>query len=202
MNNDSSLDDRTTNENIHFRGWIVKTFLSYTKEIVSAVIIGVAVTVFSATIMNYFSSSTDTDETLMGTEEPLKVNPPQLETTQATNRIYFIKANLASVLAAVSPLKMQIMMYYQETGELPKNPGDIELSAFDLAEHKQIESSYLTTEGAIGVQLSEIFGKDKYLEISPHSSKNGAFIKWNCHTNINKKYLGITKNRMCEYKTK
>lgn len=126
-------------------------------------------------------------------------NISQVETTEATNRIYFIKAHLANVFSVISPLKTQVAIFYQSMGELPTNKDDIDLEAFDLAEYKQIESSYFTKEGSIGVQLSEFFGEDKYLELLPKASKNGAFIKWSCSTNISKKYLGISRSRICEY---
>lgn len=48
-------------------------------------------------------------------------------------------------------------------GELPKSPSDIELDAFDLTERKQIDSSYMTDESSIAVELSEFFGGGKYL---------------------------------------
>ena len=78
-------------------------------------------------------------------------------------------------------------MYFQMTGEFPKKEEDIDISSFDLEEHKHIKSSFMTEVGGIGVYLPEDFGDKKFLLLQPNTSKNGAFIKWRCSTNVDEK---------------
>tara|TARA_B100000809_G_scaffold11923_1_gene11085 strand:- start:115 stop:699 length:585 start_codon:yes stop_codon:yes gene_type:complete len=174
------------------KGQLSPIIISHSKEIVIAVIVGVLITVFSAIILDYFSYETDAEE------DAVYLQPPSQVVT-INHRGYIVRAGLANVLSSLSPLKMQIQMHFHMMGEFPTKKKDIAMSSFDLEEYDQINSSFMTERGGIGVYLSEVFGNEKFLVLEPKTSKNGSFIKWRCVTNVNEKYLGIPANKICEF---
>ena len=171
-----------------------KKLLLHSKEVIVAVVIGVIITVLSTIILDYYHPENYPEEKIVYLEShsPIDVAMP-------SHRDYIIRAGLANVLASISPVKMQIQMYFQMMGEFPTKQEDINILAFDLDEHEQIKSSFMTKEGGVGVYLANTFGDEKYLVLQPNTSKRGAFIKWRCLTNVDEKYLGIPKSRFCEF---
>ncbi|NMP31991.1 hypothetical protein HII17_10470 [Thalassotalea sp. M1531] len=155
-------------------------------------ILGVAVT-FGITVM--LMSMLSKDKTA---EQPTYNQlPTPVDLVTPTYRNHVVRANFANVLAMVTPVKMQIATHYQMTGEFPRGRNDVDIRMFDLNEHELITSSEITNQAAIKISLSKDFGQNKKLVLQPKASKNGAFIKWNCLTNIDKKYLNNTQ--MCNH---
>ncbi|MCJ8318380.1 MAG: pilin [Colwellia sp.] len=186
------LDKVITIKKVKVKGQLSSTIILYSKEIIIAVIVGVMITVFSAVILDYFSAEIDMEE------DAVYLQPPSQVVT-VNHRSYIVRAGLANVLASLTPLKMQIQMHFQMMGEFPTKKKDIAMSSFDLEEYDQINSSFMTEIGGIGVYLSEVFGNEKFLVLEPKISTNGSFIKWRCVTNVNEKYLGIPANRICDF---
>jgi len=167
----------------------------YGVEILSAVIVGVLVTI----VVSVFSSNLPFFEE----QEDLVVlaSPAILaESTAPTHRSAYIRAMLAQVLSHTSLAKMQIDQYYMSTGKLPKNIQDIGMSALDYQEFEVIDDFYITSKGGIRVALSSDFGNQKALVLQPKVSSSGAMIHWRCETNVEKEHLGIKTMPLCNYK--
>lgn len=136
-------------------------------------------------------------------EEPVDVfdnSETQLATgtVNPTYRPYYSQSQLANVYALIAPVKMQITTYYQMNGEFPKEDKDIDLELFDLTEHELINTSRITPNGVLEIGLADSFGTKRKMLIKPNTSKNGAFIKWHCLTNIDKQLLG-SNTHFCRY---
>lgn len=191
---DKDLVDHKTTKKVVAKSQLPKILLLHGKEIFAAIVIGVIITVISSVILDYIFPEIEQEPNTTYFQPP-----PQIEVSEPNHRGYFIRAGLANVMSSLMPIKTQIHMYFQMTGEFPKKEEDIDISSFDLEEHKHIKSSFMTEVGGIGVYLPEDFGDKKFLLLQPNTSKNGAFIKWRCSTNVDEKYLGIPKNRMCDF---
>ncbi|NRA52539.1 MAG: pilin [Gammaproteobacteria bacterium] len=161
------------------------------KTIIYGIVIGVTISVLSSKFMNGAVPESSDNKVYL-------VSAAQSELTVASYRNYYIRASLAGVLANIGPVKAQISTYYQIMGKFPTSKQDLDIAAFDLAEHDHINWAMLTDSGGIKVTLSNELGINKYLVLQPKTSKNGAFIKWRCMTNVDDKYLGIRQHRICE----
>lgn len=191
MDKDNDLHDEEVEYREDTRRGMPGVFVSHSKEIVSTIVIGVIVTILSAFINDYFFEEDSFSEYPVADYQNI---PP--EVSAPSMRQHFIRANLANVIANITPIKMHINEYFMVKGTFPKTNKDMDLSMFDLQELDVIENAYLTDNGSVDVELSNEFGDGKILSIQPIASKNGAFIKWRCVTNIERKYLGV--NKMCE----
>ncbi len=192
MSENDTTDDKVV-EKEHIKNMFSRLLVLHSKEILAAVVIGVIITVLSTIILNFIFPEVEQETSTVDFQ-------PQMVMQEPNHREYVVRAGLANVMVSLAPIKMQIQMYFQMTGEFPTKREDINLSKFDLEEHEHIDSSFLTDGGGIGVYLPKNFGDEKFLAIQPSTSKSGAFIKWTCITNIDEKYLGIPKMRMCEFK--
>jgi len=194
MMEDNDVVEQRAVEKEAIKSQLPKVLILHSKEIIAAVVIGVIITVFSSVILNFIFPEIEPETNTTNFQPQSKV-----ETFEPNNRDYFVRAGLANVMASLMPVKMQIQIYFQMKGEFPKKGRDIKISSFDLEEYKHINSSFMSDGGGIGVYLHKDFGDKKFLILQPSTSKNGAFIKWNCTTNVEEKYLGIPQNRMCEF---
>jgi len=196
MDRDDKLNNIKSAEQNKVSKALPKKLLLHSKEVIAAVVIGVIITVLSTVILDNYYPETELEEKFVLIES---LSQSQIGVAEPSHRNYLIRAGLANVLASISPVKMQIQMHFQMMGEFPTKQEDINISAFDLDEHEQIKSSFMTKEGGVGVYLANTFGDEKYLVLQPNASKSGAFIKWRCLTNVDEKYLGIPKSRLCEF---
>ena len=166
----------------------------YSIEIISAVIVGLLVTI----LVSYFSSNLpfleDQPEQIAATSYVIPA-----ESSQPTNRSMYMRAKLSQVLSHTSIAKIYITEYVMATGEPPKNIEDIGLSSTEFEEVEEIKLLYLTAEGGVGVVLSDDFGDNKLLVLQPKVSKGGSTITWRCETNVEKEYLGIPKMALCKH---
>jgi hypothetical protein len=158
--------------------------VSHSREILSAVAVGVLVTVISGSLLDGEDASNI---------------QPDFRQPDATYRNHFVRANLAQVVSALSPVKMAIAEYYGFSGKLPSDQSEIDLSIYDLLAYDLIEDAVLTAEGKIEIELSDDFGINKYLSMAPLVSEHGAHITWQCMTNIEKVHLGSSVTRFCEH---
>ncbi len=166
----------------------------YSKEIIAAVIVGVIITVSSAVILEYIYPE---NENIANAD--VSQNSTHMNTVEPSHREYVIRAALANVYSALLPIKTHINVYFQTMGTFPLGK-EVDISKYDLDELKYVSSSFLTEEGGFGVNLTEEFGQKKSLVLTPSSSRNGAFIKWQCVTNVDEKYLGLPQSRFCDFK--
>lgn len=182
--------------------------------------IGVGVTLVIAHFVMPFFASTPNDEktqniTPIATSSTNTIASPSIEekavdvfqdsvSKQATGPVtptyqrYYSQANLANVYSVITPVKMHIATYYQMHGEFPKTNEDIDLELFDLTEHQSINSAQFNKLAVLEIGLSESFGVSKKIFLKPSTSKNGAFIKWDCVTNIDKKLL-VNNSHLCRH---
>lgn len=120
------------------------------------------------------------------------------DTSQITQRSYYIRSKLAQVLNDITMMKMYIGEYYMATGELLTNIDELGgITIEDFEENESIDKFFLTKNGGVGVSLSKDLGVDKSLILIPKVSKSGAMIKWRCETNVEQKYLGVPKAAFC-----
>ncbi len=168
---------------------------SYSIELFSAVSIGFLVTIMAAMFPKYFSFFDEVESHV--------VQAPQeafIDTAQATNRHFYVRAMLSQVLSDITFTKIYFSEYVMATGKLPSDISDLGYSIDELKEYDYIEDSFLTKESGIGVLLSKDFGENKTLVLLPKISVSASHIKWKCITNIDEKYLGISKIAVCEYR--
>jgi hypothetical protein len=170
---------------------IINMALSHSKEIVSAVIIGVIVTVISTLIVNGGTNTNDGNQAI-GSQSPSSQGATQ------TNRAYMIRSQLGQVLSTITMAKMYLSEYYMMEGTLPTTSKQFDIARLDLNESQLIDKAYLVSSG-IGVSLSKTFGTDKRLALIAVPSKSGARLNWRCETNIEQKYLGIGGSNICDF---
>jgi hypothetical protein len=192
MNNNMTEESKQDNGTKRLReNSILKIAISHSKEIISAVLIGVLVTVISTVIISFY----------FGTGEDDLYNQEVQSSSQSvvqTNRALFIRTQISQVLIMLTIAKTHITEYYMATGELPNNSEDFNVSILDLSDSELIEDTFLTDDG-IGVLLASEFGTNKTLVIKAFPSKHGEYIKWRCETNVDEKFLGFGKSKLCEY---
>ena len=192
MNENKSKDEQECSGDVQRKSRFYEVFFSHSTEIISAVIVGVVVTVLTASFSDYFLHDNEfVDDAGNHAELSFAAD------TQ-TMRHYFIRANLANIIANITAVKMIITEYYMFNGSLPKTREDLDLSIYDLEEVKGVDSIFLSEKGGITVDLSADFGSEKSLELNPAPSKNGFRLKWSCRTNLEERYLGVKNNRICE----
>jgi hypothetical protein len=156
--------------------------LRYSKEIITAVVVGVLVTLISTYLIDYF------DDEPEPVSEPLAAQQQIMNTGAGTQHIY-IRTMLGQVIGHFMPIKLYVSEYYMDVGNFPKSDKELDLSMFDLNEIKEIDHIGWNGPAAIKIELSHEFGKRKHLEFRASVSKNKSLIKWDCLTNIEKKYL-------------
>ena len=167
----------------------------YGVEIVSAVIVGVLVTIIVSTFSSNLPYLEEQEDQIIHASYDIPA-----DYSQPTHRSAYIRAYLAQVLSHTSLVKTDINQYYMATGKLPENLQDMGISALDYQELEVIEDLYITPKGGIGVALSSDFGNQKVLILQAKISSSGSMIHWRCETNIEKKHLGFQKTAMCNYK--
>ncbi len=212
MSSGNEADDKVVEENR--REYLAsKILISHGKEISIAVVIGVIITVTSSIILDYFFPEIAFEEKVVYLQSNTQLEDAQhhlqalegaqdhlqSEVAEPSYRHLFVQSHLVNVISSLNPVKIQINTHFYSMGRFPTKEGDINLSLFDLDEHEQIDSVFMTDTGGVGVHLASMFGDEKYLILQPRSSKNGAFIKWRCLTNVEEKYLGVSLNKRCEF---
>jgi hypothetical protein len=188
MTEEKTLDSQSE---VITKSSVRKVAISHSKEIVSAVVIGVVVTVISTFILNGGGNSAEENQYYEDIEQPSQA-------MAQTNRAYFIRSQLSQVLSMVTLAKMNLTEYYMVEGTFPKTDKEFNVSHLDLNESDLIDDSYLIKSG-VGVSLSGKFGISKSLALIASPSKNGAYLKWRCETNIEPKFLGAGSSKICEF---
>lgn len=195
MEKHEDINIEEVENNSHSKRDIKRVFVTHSKEIISAVIVGVVVTVLSSYMNGYIFQEV---ESYGYPTDNYQIAQPQIDAN--TMRQYYIRANLAKVRASITPIRLMLTEYYMIHGQFPKNSEELDISRFDLEELEVIDRAYLTENGGVGVDLSQEFGNGKILSIEPKLSKHGARISWKCSTNVDEIYLGLSSNRICEPK--
>lgn len=97
------------------------------------------------------------------------------------------KSKLAQALSLVSPIRINIIHYYADTGKWPNNFSDINISASEIQQKGLIDSAELRLGGVLHLRLSaSTFGENEVLQLVPKPIMSGQSINWECHTSLDK----------------
>lgn len=102
------------------------------------------------------------------------------------HRNYVQKANLASALMLATPVRMQIMEYYQSMGDWPSSFDNLGLRQADMSDGDLLDQIKLGKQGEMILMLAKKFGDKKYLSLKPELIMGGMNVKWVCKTNMPK----------------
>ena len=192
------LVDTVVNEIERRRGTPKNRFLvfmhNYSIELFSAVLIGFLVTVTAALFPNLFPFLDEADDSIY-VQAPLD----SMDSSQATNRGFYVQAKLSQVLSHMNIPKMLMAQHIMATGELPSSLSDLGVTVMDLKEYDEIEEVFLTERKGIAARLSLEFGENKFVVLQPALTASGSFIKWQCLTNIDQRNLGLPATSACAY---
>lgn len=108
------------------------------------------------------------------------------------HRNYVQKANLASALVLVMPIKIQLMEYYQTMGEWPTSFDQLGLKQSDMRDGDLLEQVKLGKNGEMIMNLGKKFGNQKYFSLKPELIMGGMNIKWMCKTNMPKTEIPVS----------
>ena len=103
---------------------------------------------------------------------------------------YVLQAHTAQVLSEMSVLKVGLMEHFYMQGEWPDSLHEIGYSESQFSKNDSIEYLNLQAGGSIVVELSNQFGKNKIIKLSP-DSENGdpGMGRWICSSNLDKSVL-------------
>lgn len=97
------------------------------------------------------------------------------------------KSKLAQAMSLVSPVRMNIVQYYADTGKWPNSFADINLNSSDLQQKDLIDSAELRLGGVLHLRLAKsTFGDNEVLQLIPKSIMGGQTINWECRTSLDK----------------
>ena len=107
------------------------------------------------------------------------------EPSNKINNQYLLQAHLGQVLVFIAPLKISMEVHYVETGEWADNIEAIGFSHASLNDHKEISDLSIQGNGSILVELKDIFGRDKMIQLTPVNNINQySNLRWDCSTNL------------------
>lgn len=110
--------------------------------------------------------------------------------SNALTNQYMLRAKLASVFSEISSIKISLESYYFMQGSWPRHKEDIGLNDAMFVNHKLITDLNIESDGTISVDLQDVFGPHKILQLTPETEAfNNAQthgLKWQCYSNIDK----------------
>lgn len=110
---------------------------------------------------------------------------------------YLRTAQLSQVYALLQPVKITMTEYYMMHGKWPSRLEDIKLKPEEMTDGQYLEKVRLGDNGQILAYLSDTFGKDKRLSLTPKSIMGGMQTRWDCTTNLNTNKLHGLINSNC-----
>lgn len=171
-----------------FKDKLYEGIIKYSKEVIVSIII---ITAISLLLLGRSS--------LQPTQA---MDPSLLAANAGTNPDYSqfrAKANLASVMASIVPIRLMMMEYYYGEGEFPKKLDEIGLDRNELRTGKGIDDLILGDKGSIIVKLDEKIGNDLIIKLSPKMAMGGLNLEWKCQTNFPGYVSGCKKINAKEY---
>jgi len=118
--------------------------------------------------------------------------PPALP-LQVEN-LYVQRAALANVFSRVVVLKTYVAIYYAENGKHPENFKQLGMADEDMNDGEYIKQVKILPEGSLRVELTDFFGKGRFLTLTQHAIMGGTQIKWECFSNLAPEVLTIGYN--------
>ncbi len=110
---------------------------------------------------------------------------------------YLRTAQLSQVYSLLQPLKMTMTEHYMMNGQWPSSLKQINLKPEEMTDGQYLNKVRLGKNGQIFAFLSNTFGKDKFLSLTPKSIMGGMQTRWECTTNLNTKGLQGYTNINC-----
>ena len=115
-------------------------------------------------------------------------------TVMPVHRNYVQKANLASAINLIMPIKIQMLEYYQMMGDWPTTFEQLGLKQADMRDGDLLDSVKIGKAGEMTVRLGQKFGDKKYFTLKPEVIMGGMNIKWVCKTNMPKTEVPMGMN--------
>lgn len=115
---------------------------------------------------------------------------------------FIIHAQLTSAVAALVPIRMMVLTYYQEFGAYPESLSDIGLDPAEMTDNVNIKGVRLEKEGIIVAELEEKFGNSKRIALIPSSTMGGLQTRWECVTNVDASAFDHKRYPICEPKAR
>lgn len=110
---------------------------------------------------------------------------------------YVRTAQITQVYSLLQPLKMTLTQHYMMNGEWPSSLEQVNLKPEEMTDGQYLDKVRLGRNGNIFAYLSDTFGKDKYLSLTPKSIMGGMQTRWDCTTNLSTKGLQQLSNIKC-----
>jgi len=110
---------------------------------------------------------------------------------------YVRSAQVAQVYSLIQPLKITMTQHYMINGEWPSSLKQINLNPEEMTDGQYLDKVRLGRNGQILAYLSDTFGKNKLLSLTPKSIMGGMQTRWDCTTNLNTKGLHGLPNLKC-----
>lgn len=125
--------------------------------------------------------------------------PPVMPITATTADYsgYVRSAQVAQVYSLLQPLKLTMTQHYMMNGKWPSSLVQINLTPEEMTDGQYLDKVRLGKNGQILAYLSETFGKNKILSLTPRSIMGGMQTRWDCTTNLNTKGLAGLTNLEC-----
>lgn len=105
----------------------------------------------------------------------------------ALRNVFVLKARLTEAYSDLSQLKMLSTQFFYQRGDWPGSLSDLGLSSQDFQHNKAIDTVSLHYDGAITAELSDLFGKRRFVKVSPRDTALG--LRWQCSSNLARAYL-------------
>lgn len=103
---------------------------------------------------------------------------------------YVLQAHAAQVFSEINAVKVGALQYYMMEGDWPDNLPAIGYPDSMFNNSEAISHVNLQPDGSIVVELTELFGSDKIITLSPDSSSGDAGMnRWQCSSNLDSSYL-------------
>lgn len=147
------------------------------------------------------SEISSNNDRMVGTGGLLQTQTTAPRQLTPTNRVYYVQAILAQALSQMTAVSTLFSEYTLSRMTLPDSLADVGFSAQDVKNMENndfIEDVFLTKEKGIGIRLSADVGTNKKIALLPRLAENRYDITWRCITNMDKKYLSIFRNPICE----
>ena len=90
----------------------------------------------------------------------------------------------SSVLASLSPLRIEMQWFYQSNGEWPQSFKDMNIDVQEINFAKNIKSIQFSSDGQMIVELNESFDPGSSLRLKAAAVMMNNYIEWECATNI------------------
>lgn len=126
-------------------------------------------------------------------KSPIVMNGNTLSTQQINE--FRIAAAFAQSIAVVSPIKIQSIEFYSQSGEFPSRLEDIGIHSKDMKSSSYISDLTLGDNGEILIKGNEVMGLDTVVMLKPRLTLGGLSIEWRCYTNIKVKNVDFCDHR-------